>query len=69
MAYDDINDAMVSELAEASHNAERKAIEGGFVLIQLDRPWMGFSDLPELAQAGRKRQAFYLLQHFRFDLR
>lgn len=37
VAYDDINDAMVSELAEAIHNAERKAIEGGFVLIQLDR--------------------------------
>lgn len=68
-AYDDINDEMIRELAAAIHNAERKAVENGYVLIQLNRPWVEFADLPEQAQAGRKRQAFYLLQRFRFEPR
>lgn len=66
VAYDDINDAMVADLAAAIHTAERKAIENELVLVKLNRPWVPFEDLPEQAQAGRKRQAFYLLQRFAF---
>lgn len=69
VAYDDISDDMVADLAAALHEAERKAIEGGFVLVRLDRPWVPFSDLPEQAQAGRKRQAFHLLQGLAFASR
>lgn len=66
-AYDDINDEMVSELAAAIHEAERAAVDGGYVLVKLNRPWVPYGDLPEQAQAGRKRQAFYLLQRYRFN--
>lgn len=66
-AYDDINDEMVSELAAAIHEAERAAVDGGFVLVKLNRPWVPYAELPEQAQAGRKRQAFYLLQRYRFN--
>lgn len=69
VAYDDINDAMVAELAAAIHTAERKAIENELVLVKLNRPWVPFAELPEQAQAGRKRQAFYLLQRFTFAAR
>ncbi len=66
-AYDDINDQMVSELAAAIHEAERAAIDGGYVLVKLHRPWIPYAELPEQAQAGRRRQAFYLLQRYRFN--
>lgn len=48
------------ELAAAIHLAERDAIAAGNVLVQLNRPWVSFEDLPEAAQAGRLRQAAYL---------
>lgn len=66
VAYDDINDEMIVELAQEIHAAERAAIDAGMVLVQLNRPWVGFSDLPEQAQTGRKRQAVYLLGKFAF---
>lgn len=69
VAYDDINDAMVAELADAIHTAERAAIDSGHVLVKLNRPWIPYAELPEQAQAGRKRQAFYLLQRYRFSPR
>lgn len=68
-AYDDINDQMVVDLAAAIHEAERSAIDGGYVLVKLNRPWIPYAELPEQAQAGRKRQAFYLLQRYRFNPR
>ena len=35
--------------------------------MKLNRPWVAYADLPEQAQAGRRRQAFYLLQRYRFN--
>lgn len=52
--------ATEQDLAAAIHLAEREAISAGNVLIQLNRPWVAFGDLPEAAQAGRRRQAAYL---------
>jgi hypothetical protein len=63
---DAFDGAVVESLAEALHGAERKAVELGLVLVKLDRPWVEFKDLPEQAQAGRRRQAVYLLQRVKF---
>lgn len=51
----------VDDLATAIHECERDAIDRGFVLVKLNRPWIPFVDLPEQAQEGRRRQARYLL--------
>lgn len=48
-------------LAAEIHAAEREAVDRGLVLVKLNRPWVEFSDLPEQAQEGRRRQARYLL--------
>jgi len=58
----------VDWLARIIHNAERTAIENGWVVIKLNppRPWIPFDELPEVAQAGRRGQATYLLSRFGF---
>jgi hypothetical protein len=48
------------ELAEAIHDAERKAVEQGQALVNLGRPWTPFAELPEIAREGRIMQARYL---------
>lgn len=62
-------DGMLEALAQAIHTAERAAVDAGFVLVRLNRPWVEFADLPEAARAGRMRQAEHLLQRFTFKLR
>lgn len=58
--------ADVEWLARAIHDAEREAIELGKVVIKLNppRPWIPFEQLPEAAQAGRRRQATFFLARF-----
>lgn len=51
----------VDELAAAIHEAERAAVEAGYVLVKLGRPWVPFRELPEQAQEGRRRQARFLM--------
>lgn len=52
----------VGVLASAIHEAERDAVAQGLVLVKFDRPWVPLAELPEPAQAGRFRQASYLLE-------
>lgn len=54
------------KLARVIHEAEREAIELGWTVVKLEppRPWIPFDDLPEAAQAGRRRQAAYFLSRF-----
>lgn len=61
-----VSDDMINELAAEIHTAEKAAIDGGFVLVKLNRPWIAFAELPEPAQAGRRRQAAFLLERFSF---
>lgn len=51
----------VDDLAQAIHECEYFAVTAGLVLVKLDRPWIRFSELPEVAKDGRRRQAAYLL--------
>lgn len=56
----------VDELAHIIHEAERDAIEAGKVVVKLNppRPWIPFEQLPDVAQAGRRRQAGFFLDRF-----
>jgi hypothetical protein len=56
----------VERLAYTIHEAEREAIELGKVVVKLNppRPWIPFEQLPEVAQAGRRRQAAFFLARF-----
>lgn len=53
-----------AEVAAAIHEAERGAVEAGLVAVKLDRPWVPFAELPEPAQAGRIRQAKFMMERF-----
>jgi len=57
-------------LARAIHVAEREAIEAGKVVIKLSppRPWIRYDELPPPAQAGRRRQAEFLLSRFDIEI-
>ncbi|HRS17744.1 MAG TPA: hypothetical protein P5234_16020 [Thermoanaerobaculaceae bacterium] len=48
------------DLARALHDCERPMVDSGRSLVDLQRPWIEFSDLPPLAQEGRVMQARYL---------
>jgi len=56
----------IDNLAEAIHECERPAIERGWTVIVLDppRPWIPFSELPEVAKTGRRNQAQFFLSRF-----
>lgn len=57
------SDHEVEQLAQAIHECEKTAVDRGWTVVKLDppRPWITFADLPEPAQAGRRKQAKYLL--------
>lgn len=59
----------IEDLAALIHGAEKAAIDGGFVLVKLNRPGSATATYPPEAQAGRRRQARYLLEHFVFESR
>jgi hypothetical protein len=56
----------IENLAEVIHECERLAIDRGWTVIVLDprRPWIPFSDLPEVAKTGRRNQAQFFLARF-----
>lgn len=60
--------ADIENLAIAIHDAERGAVEKGWAAVALDppRPWIIFSELPSLAQEGRRSQARFLLARIVF---
>lgn len=64
------HDADVRRFARLIHDAEREAIELGKVVVKLNppRPWIPFDELPEPAQAGRRRQAAFFLARFNVEL-
>jgi hypothetical protein len=50
-------------LARDLHEAGREAVERGWVVNQLGKPFQGWDEISDQAQAGRKLQARYLLAH------
>lgn len=60
----------VDELARIIHDSEREAIELGKVVVKLNppRPWIPFDQLPDVAQAGRRRQAVFFLTRFTLEM-
>lgn len=59
----------VAWLAVVIHDSEREAIERGLVVVKLNppRPWIPFADLPDVAKAGRRRQAAFFLNRFTIE--
>ncbi|MBL9105194.1 MAG: hypothetical protein JNL82_29885 [Myxococcales bacterium] len=64
------HEAIRERLARLIHDAEREAIELGKVVRKLNppRPWIPFDQLPEVAQAGRRRQAAFFLNRFTIEI-
>lgn len=59
----------LEQLALIIHECERPAIEAGKVVVKLNppRPWIPFDQLPDVAQAGRRRQAAFFLLRFTIE--
>lgn len=57
LGTDPVGDA---DLASSIHECEREAVEAGDVVVNFDRGWVPFSDLPDVAREGRLMQARYL---------